>query len=289
MRIRQPIFIVGVGRSGSTAFHQVFCGHPRVAWLSRLAARYPSNPWRSRLLLHGLDFPLVDQYVLRAFDPSEAYEFWDHYFRGFSKPYRDLTAADVTERARSLLPEAFSAILTSKRERLLAKITGWPRIGFLQGVFPDAKFIHVVRDGRAVANSLLNVDWWFGWLGPSNWIWGELTIEQREEWDRHGQSFVALAGIQWKLLMKAMENAKRGLDGSSLLEIRYEDFCTDPEECFRQVTDFCCLEYSRGFRQHVLRSRVKNENDKWRQDLTAEQQTVLHSVLGSELQRYGYV
>jgi len=44
-----------------------------------------------------------------------------------------------------------------------------PRIGFLQAIFPDAKFIHIVRDGCAVANSRMNAPFWKGWQGLNTW------------------------------------------------------------------------------------------------------------------------
>ncbi len=93
-----------------------------------------------------------------------------------------------------------------KRNRLLVKITGWPRLGYLHEIFPDAKFIHVVRDGRAVVNSLINVDWWDGWKGPQNWRWGDLDLSQTDEWEKYGKSFVVLAGIQLKIIMNALEH-----------------------------------------------------------------------------------
>jgi hypothetical protein len=56
---------------------------------------------------------------------------------------------------------------------------------------------------------LLNVDFWSGWRGPQNWRWGELTAKQRQEWERFDRSFVALAGIELKILSKALEQAKQ--------------------------------------------------------------------------------
>src|SRR3712207_7426845 len=52
----------------------------------------------------------------------------------------------------------------------------------LSEIFKDAKFIHLMRDGRAVANSLLHVYFWSGWKGPGNWGWGQLSpAQQRSE------------------------------------------------------------------------------------------------------------
>jgi hypothetical protein len=147
-----PIIIVGVGRSGSTIFHQVMCGHPSVTWLSRFSDRYPSRPARAHMLMQLIDVPVIGPFLSRQYDPGESYRFWDHYYRGFSVPCRDLAAGDVTPSAKQQLPLALAGLATSKRTRPLLKITGWPRLGYLAEVFPQARFIHVLRDGRAVAN-----------------------------------------------------------------------------------------------------------------------------------------
>ena len=284
----RPIIIVGVGRSGSTVFHHVMCRHPSVTWLSQLSDRYPDKPAPSRLLMRSVDLPALGGLVRRYVDPGECYGFWDHHYRGFSMPCRDLVAGDATPDVGARVGAFLAQLATAARTRPLLKITGWPRIGFLNEVFPDAVFIHVLRDGRAVASSFLKVDWWGGWRGPSNWRWGELSPAHQEEWERHGRSFLALAGIQWKILMDAMEAAKRSLTPGRLLEIRYEDVCADPLKLFRRAMDFSGLEWSTGFESVVRSWTFRSENDKWQRDFTAQQQSSLEDVLGSYLPRYGY-
>lgn len=283
-----PIIIVGVGRSGSTIFHQVMCGHPSVTWLSRFSDRYPDRPARARLLMRLIDSPVIGPLLTRQFDAGESYRFWDHFYRGFSVPCRDLVAADVTPRAAKLLPQALASLATRKRTRPLLKVTGWPRVGFLNEIFPDAVFIHVLRDGRPVANSFMNVPWWWGWRGPQNWRWGELSEEHRLEWERHDRSFVALAGIQWKILMHAMESAKALVPAERFLEIRYEDVCADPQSQFRRAVEFGGLDWNRRFERHITSRNLRSENDKWRKDLSPKQQQILDDVLSEPLRRYGY-
>lgn len=284
----QPIFIVGVGRSGSSIFHQLFAHHPNVVWLSRLSDAHPERPEINRRLMRALDVPLAGPLLYSRFDPGECYTFWDHFYQGFSVPCRDLRADDVPPPAAKRIVAALDGLLTSRRQRHLIKITGWPRIGFLKAIFPDARFIHVLRDGRPVASSFLKVDWWWGWRGPAHWRWGELSPEHAEEWDRHDRSFVALAGIQWKILMDAMEKSKPGLSPGQLLEIRYEDVCADPVAQFRSAVDFAGLQWSPGFESYVRGQQLRNENAKWRGELSPPQQAVLEAVLSESLARYGY-
>ncbi|MBL8980424.1 MAG: sulfotransferase [Gemmatimonadetes bacterium] len=285
--VDRPIFIIGVGRSGSSVFHQLLSRHPQVAWLSRLSEAHPAAAWPNQLLLRALDFPLTG-WATRYFDPSEAYRWWDLRFAGFSRPCRDLRADDLTVLARNRLQSAFGEVVSRRRPRLLVKITGWPRIGFLQALYPDALFIHVLRDARPVASSFLNVDWWPGWRGPSNWVWGELAPFHQAEWDRHDRSFVALAGIQWKILMDALETARRPLNAANYLDIRYEELCADPLGTFRSALEFAGLDSSPRFERAVRSRPLRSENEKWRRDFTPAQQAVLEDVLRDYLARYHY-
>jgi hypothetical protein len=289
MKVEKPIFIIGVGRSGSTAFHRMFAKHPHVAWLSELCSKYPENPSINRLLMKVIDYPIVGRYLKRKFDPRECYEFWEYYCKGFSEPCRDLLAEDVTNKNRFNIQKAMSEVLCTKKNRLLIKITGWPRIGFLHEIFSDAKFINVIRDGRAVANSIINVNWWSGWKGPENWGMGELTQAQKKEWERHDKSFVALAGILWKIMVEAMENAKQFIDMNNYMEFKFEDLCSNSVEMFRNVMGFCDLEWTRDFENQIKKFPFKITNDKWQKELTIKQHKMIEDVIGDYLRKYNYL
>lgn len=286
--VDKPIFVIGAGRSGSSIFHQAFTEHPHVAWMSVLCDRHPGKLASHRALMRGIDLPLAGGLLKRRFESAECYEFWDRHYRGFSRPCRDLRASDATPHAAAALRRAVDGLVTARRSRLLAKITGWPRLGFLHAVFPDARFIHVYRDGRAFANSLLQVDFWLGWRGPEQWRWGPLDDATRREWEAHDRSFVALAGIQWKLLMRAVEAARQSIPATSLLEIRYEDFAERPVEVLRNAVAFCGLDWDPRFERALAGYRIESANYKWQQDLSPAQQAVLLSVLGDDLRRHGY-
>jgi hypothetical protein len=238
--------------------------------------------------MHALDLPLLSRYLRKPIYPVEAYLFWDYYCPGFSEPYRDLLKQDVTPRVKQTVRSVMAQMLTHKRRRLLIKITGWPRIGFLKEIFPDARFIHVYRDGRAVVNSLLNVYFWSGWRGPANWRWGELTPAQKEKWEKYDRSFVALAAIEWDILMSAQEEAKRRIPSDDILEIRYEDLCQDPVKSFRMAAEFSGLEWSPRFEATVRSFSFKNTNYKWQEHLNEAQQKVLNECLRNTLKKYGY-
>jgi len=276
VKVEKPIFIVGVGRSGSTIFHRILSEHPHLAWLSpRLSNKFPSKLSLYRRLMEAIDYPFIGDFVRRRFLPGEGYDFWEHHCRGFSEPCRDLLEMDASSKLKRELPEVLSQILTEKRNRLLIKITGWPRVGFLQAIFPDAKFIHIKRDRRAVINSLINVDFWSGWRGPQNWRWGELTPAQMEEWQRFNRSFVALAGIELNILAEAMAEAKKCVPEARFMELDYEALCVDPIGAYKAVLEFSELAWVPAFENKIKQYRLKNTNYKWQEDLTEDQQRIV--------------
>lgn len=282
--MQDPIFVVGAGRSGSTAFFELLTYTREATWLTELAR--PTPTWQERAFFALCDRPLIGDLLRRRYRPSEAYEFWSALYPGFSTPCRDLTSADVSERVRTRIERRIEAMRLPGRPRRLFKITGWPRLGFLNAIFPEARFVHIVRDGRAVANSLLNVPWWRGWQGPANWRWGELDDAYDALWRAHGHSFVALAGIQWRVLMDAMRRARREVDAERFLEIRYEDLCASPAAVLERACAFMGLADSRRIVERG--AGLRTQNDKWRKELSVAQQAVLDAVVAEGLGEFGY-
>jgi omega-hydroxy-beta-dihydromenaquinone-9 sulfotransferase len=288
MQITKPIFIVGTGRCGSTLFHRLLATHPQLMWLSGFSHRFPDKPSLNRRAVTAVGSPLLNGILGRKIRPAEAYGFWDAHAYGFSEPCRDLVRSDVSTKVKKQVRAALQALLTPERNRMLVKITGWPRIGFLNEIFEDAKFIHIKRDGRAVASSLLHVGFWRGWYGLQGWRAGLLSPEDQATWESYDRSFTALAGIEWRIQMRAMEAARRALDPKLFFEVKYEAFCEQPLETYRQVLEFAELPWSAELEKAVKEASIRSTSNRWRDDLTPAQQGILDNLLREDLQRYGY-
>jgi hypothetical protein len=213
---------------------------------------------------------------------------WDRCFPGFNRCCRDLEARDATPSAVTAIREAVETqVREMRRERFLAKYTGWPRIGFMDHVFPRARYIHILRDGRAVAWSLLHVSWWEGWRGPEQWRWGPLSDADARAWQDSDRSFFVLAGLQWKTLADRI--AARGAEiGDRYLQVRFEQLVQTPEEVVAGALDWAGLRRDAGFLQ-VVRSRAYRDADqRWRQEVSPEELARFEAALGPALRHHGY-
>jgi hypothetical protein len=289
---RRFAFVIGTGRCGSTLVHDVLSRHPGVAYLSNVqdAPRSPDPMGRlNRFLYRGVPARLLrTQRVPGA--PSEAYRVLDRRVSPIlSRPFRDLTAEDATPWLVRRLRGYFESCADAQDRALLVhKFTGWPRAGFLQQVFPGARFIHIVRDGRAVANSWLQVPW-APYEGPTKWLWGPLPAEYREQWHRSGRSFVVLAGLGWQVLIDAFRDAQQKTAPGSWLELRFEDVVAEPRASFETMLSFLGMGWDRRFETWFSRYRFRiDRNDAFRSELRPADCALLDAILDEHLTSYGY-
>ena len=119
-----------------------------------------------------------------------------------------------------------------------------------------------------MASSLLHVGFWAGWYGPQGWRAGLLSPEDQAAWEAYDRSFVALAGLEWRIQMRAIEAARRQLDPARFLEIKYESFCEQPMETYRRVLEFADLPWTPAFEREVQAASIRSQRDRWRADLT---------------------
>ncbi|WP_165495483.1 sulfotransferase family protein [Actinomadura roseirufa] len=287
-------FVIGSGRCGSTLVHEVLARHPEVGFLTNLDDRWNRCPGpvrrRGGAVYRRVPPGLTRKGRLR-FAPSEGYRALSREVSPLlTDPFRDLTAADATPWLSGRLRTFFETRAAAGGAPVFShKFTGWPRAALLHEVFPDARFVHVVRDGRAVANSWLQMPWWRGHLGPAGWHFGPLPEPYAAEWDAADRSFVLLAGIAWKLLMDSYETARAALPADAWLEVRYEDVLTDPRGQLKTILEFLGLTWTPGFERGFARHTFSPARAAaFRRDLSAAQQAELDRSLEPHLTRFAY-
>lgn len=299
-------FVIGTGRCGSTLVQEVLARHPEVGFVSNLEDKLPlldlCGRWNNLLLRRAAprdprfgpfrDRPhLIERGRLRI-APSEGWEVLERQVSPILvTPDRDLLASDLTPWLDRRLRRFFERRMAAQGRRvLLHHVTGWPRAGLLQAAFPQARFIHVVRDGRAVANSWLQTSWWTGYQGPSGWYLGPLPEPYAKEWEAANHSFVLLAGLGWKLLMDAFQAARAAIPASQWLEVRYEDVLADPRGQVGAMLEFLGLGWTPTFEAGFARyTFATGRREAFRRDLDPCQLALLERSLAEHLQRHGYV
>ena len=306
----QLLFIVGTGRCGSTIVARTIAGHPEIGFMSGVEERFDSlthsrldnvlyrqlsrlpRPRTSAGAGRKTRVPKASRRRLEAIlGPTEGYNLLARKVSPvISTPYRDLTAEDVAPWIESRFRRFFDAHARGKRTPVfLHKFTGWPRTRFIQQITPTAKFVHVVRDGRAVANSLVQVRFWRGHRGASEWTYGPLPESYRREWEDGGHSFALLAGLEWELLMDAFDAARSDARDGTWIDIRYEDFVADPRRWSAAILDFAGVRWTTSFERHFAAQQIRpGRTSSYRAELTDRDVALLDTSLADHLALWGY-
>ncbi len=151
--------------------------------------------------------------LIEARCPNEFHKYFDYrtFFEKQQYPIRSL---------KELVNSFYSEIAESKHKRIFIEQTPWygQRIDILNELFPGAKYIHMVRDGRDVAISFARTPWWHDDIG-----------QNLERWHTE----------VWKII----DSSNRILNPNQILQVRYEDFVEQPESGLRRICDFLGIDF----------------------------------------------
>lgn len=299
--IERPIFFIGMPRSGTTVVFENFSMHEQLGWLSNYSARLPHWPVANvaRLALDNAVWSLrgrKQQYGPHSLmlsvlpKPQEAYPFWQTYCGADFLWEFNLRPDALDDAGRDALRRMLHKTLVYQgRSRFSAKLTGPSRIGYLRSIFPDAMFVHVIRDGRAVVDSLLRVSFWRDKGGLERPFWrNALSEAQIGEWERSGKNPAALASYQWLNVITSTRNEAAGIGRDHYVEVKYEDFVSDPGPVLRRLYEWCGLEISDKLAGELKSiARLKNMNSKYLERPEAEIKE-MDRIMGVQLAGLGY-
>lgn len=303
--VRKPIFMVGMPRSGTTVISEAISLHPELAWVSNYVGRLPGLPVVSIIdrIVNGNRYGwwlrgkknqagTLGSYMKRFLPHTdESYGIWRRCCgEKFLSEYLIDTAATASE--KRCIERYIGRILRwQNRERFFTKFTGPPRIGYLESMFPDAYFVHVVRDPRAVAASLKKVEFWQRGGGLERPWWTEgFPDEYRKVWQASDHQEMVLAALQWKWIIELTWSEAAKIPEGHYLEVKYEDFIEQPKELLSAVFDKLGLMYAKApFKYLERHGQLSNMNDKYKQVLDEGEIAEVESVTFPVATEAGYV
>ena len=239
--------------------------------------------------------------------PSESYflpQLWD---RHGERPERDAFVEDLgrlerlrewgvdPEQVRARLP-AMPTFAQAVQSIYLLYAESWNKQRFgdktplymqhldlLERLFPDARFVHLIRDGRDAALSFLSVP-----AGLMTEGWG------------HPQDAAGFA-CQWATEVASARELGARVGGQRYRELRYEALVADPEGELRAVCALAGLEYdpamldyvgqtdsARKAHQQRLNEPPRQNVRKWRTEMSESDRHAFEEVAGALLAELGY-
>jgi hypothetical protein len=268
-------FVIGVNRSGTTLLSLALDSH------SSIAIPYESHFFIDYFTRKGKPFDLTGQSGRRGLVSTmleeAGFKQWDY------RPGADEIDLDACGSIPGAINEIYRAYASHFGKTLWGDKT--PRyidsIDILNLMFPESTFIHIVRDGRDVALSIIRQRW-----GP-----GDLVSALRS----------------WREQVRLARKMLNMLPAERHMELRFEDYVTDPRKELERITSFLGVGFEEqmitahaakaaGKVGHLIEDRHVHLREpvscaqafKWRSSLSPSDQAVAHELIGDELLELGY-
>lgn len=265
--IKRQIFVGGCGRSGTTLLGSMLGSHSRC--ICPPESHFKTTPFRMGLWSGDHIDPRA---ALRVIRMHWRFKLWRLEFDPEDAPgnsYVDLLhwLVHAYAEANGLTGDVW---VDHTPENINYAST-------LLQVFPDAQVVHLIRDGRAVANSIMPLDW-----GPN-------TVIEAASW--------------WKEIVGQGLALEDTFPPDRIVRVRYEDLVFEPEATVSQLCDALRLDYepkmltASGFHppgytvgQHSMIGKRPDAGraTRWKQALTPRQIEIFESQAGDLLRDLGY-
>lgn len=272
---KPPFFILSSGRSGSTLLRKLLLSHAAVnippesgdliPKLLKFYLRYNHKPWN-----------YIAGGCMEIFNNENEIRYWD---------------LDPASRLKELVSPGYEDRSLSGIIHFLYKIYGqkhnfdydiWGdktpfllfRLSWINMVYPQAKYIFLIRDGRAVVNSFLKMG-------------GKYTLEE--------------AVSRWRRSMEEMERQRKRTSEEQVLTLHYEDLVSSTEAVLNRTYRFLGVEPFKGTRKDIylgddvlphhknIWSDIgKGSVEKWKQELTPAQIETINKLAGHQLKALRY-
>ncbi|MAE67205.1 MAG: hypothetical protein CMJ18_23335 [Phycisphaeraceae bacterium] len=259
-----PIFIGGAGRSGTTLLRVLLDVHPHIAC--------------------GVELKVLPS-IAQLYASLQSAE-----LSPVRKAY-DLDRAWIDQRFRALIDGLLEPYRARRGKPRWAEKTphNLMHLEALGTIFPDARFLHVVRDGRDVACSLVTMDW----VNPATGK--KLPYVQN----------IGNAARYWREVIETVRAQTASMQ-DRVFEVRYESLVTDTETTMREVLQFLDEPWDDAVLHHHERRTAQSDDDhessaaqarrpiyatsigQWRHRMNARQKAAFKREAGDLLVRLGY-
>jgi hypothetical protein len=294
-----PLFILGAPRSGTSLLYKVLCLHSGVAYISNWMRRAPRVPALALANRLAARFPDFRRTVWFGGEAGNAYVYGDRRSlptRLFPMPVEGeplFRSCGLGPGPQSGPPEPAQIVCVQQTFAALRRYAGADfviskriasnqRIPLLAAAFPGARFVNLIRDGRAVAYSLSRVAWWeddhVWWLGATP-----------RDWRERGGDPWELCAQHWMHELASVDEGLRSVPPGQQVEIRYEELVEHPVATLRQVATFAGLPDDWRWTAELARLDFPNRNEAWREQLPADVRERVSTVQYEQLRRLRYV
>lgn len=239
-----PTFLIGAERSGTTLFRLMVDSHPDITCIENLD--YVINAVKP-----DGSFPSLEDYAQRL-ETETVYS-----TSGFSL---NMDLPDLAVVANDFVAQRLDA--SGKTD---VAVMAHDKMEAILRIWPEARFIHIVRDPRAVAVSAKAFEWGTAvYFGVSRWA------DLMDEWD----------------LVTA------GLESDRFMEIRFEDLVTDHVTTLGAVCEFLGREYDDEMLSYAAETDyelpIPGKATEW-QSLIGDRETQeIEARVGDRLEAKGY-
>ncbi len=240
---KPPFFLVGAERSGTTLLRLMLSHHPEIECAPEfefLVERLPGG---------------------RGWPNLEAYYDWLSTNRVFLPHELEIDRAlDYPALARSFVEQ-----YCARSGKSIHGATCHKRFERLEDIWPGARYVHLLRDGRDVARSCITMGWEGNvWYGADRWIvavgtWAELC---------------------------------RRIPADHRIEIRYEDLITDPDGVLARVCELLGTTFDPKMMEYEANSTYSRPDPaligQWSRSLSVADLGLLEARIGESLRENGY-
>jgi len=294
---KQPVFVIGHWRTGTTLLHELLIQDRQFNYPDFFACFNPNHrlltecffktyaPWMAPEqrpmdnMAAGWDRPQEDEFALCLLGLPSTYT--DLAFPN-NPPLHPgaldlsgLSASELARWKRTFFRFLQTLSFRDPRQLVLKSPPHTARIRVLLDLFPDARFVHIVRDPHVVFPSTVN-------------LWKSLSTRQ-------GFQIPTGAGVEekvfreFRIIYDRLEEARPLLKPGRFHELRYEELVRDPVGEMRKVytaLDLDGFEEARPRVEQYIRQTDGYETNKY--TLTDAQRADIDRLWGDVIRRYGY-